>query len=289
MVLEMLTNRTPPNSITPNILTVCKLVSPSYDIVKELPGDRLLRQCRSVLAVHTKTLGASQIAGCKEMLEHKSDETSRRGVTFGNSIVRIADVHGYRNVALSSAIIAKDGTAEEQVAAIERTFAEGRELLLHWRKVTQRMYPSRRDLLDRIPEPSKLSLARLHKNGWLMTDTCATAQKFKRLLQEAIETAAREAGIPEDQICIYQADCWHHLRNVWIGAVVKALSEHLSGILAEDLEKIPALYRVNTDISGLMIAMEKYFGLQANYVKVRIETHNKMNVRALVIYNFCCV
>jgi len=110
------------------------------------------------------------------MLKHKSDETSRRGITFGNSIVRIADDHGYKNVALSSAIIAKDGTAEEQVSAIERTFAEGRELLLHWRKVTDRMYPSKPDLLDRIPYPSKLSLARLHKNGWLMTDTCATAQ-----------------------------------------------------------------------------------------------------------------
>ena len=178
----------------------------------------------------------------------------------------------YKNVVLSSAIIAKDVTAKEQVAAIERTFAEGRELLLHWRKVTQRMYPSRRDLLDRISKPSKLSLARLHKNDWLMTDTCATAQKFKRLLQEAIETTAKEAGISEDQICIYQADCWHHLRNVWISAVVTALSEHLSGILAEDLEKIPALYRVNTNISGLMIAMEKYFGLQANYVKVRNDT-----------------
>ena len=89
-----------------------------------------------------KTLGASQIAGCKEMLEQKSNETSRRGVTFGNSIVRIADVHGYKTVSLSSAIIAKDGTAKEQVSAIERTFAEGRELLLHWRKVTQRMYPA---------------------------------------------------------------------------------------------------------------------------------------------------
>ena len=228
-----------------------------------------MRQHRSVLAVHTKTLGAFQIAGCKEMLEHKSDETSRRGITFGNSIVRIADDHGYKNVALSSAIIAKDGTAEEQVAAIERTFAEGRELLLHWRKVTERMYPSKHDLLDRIPDPSKLSLARLHKNGWLMTDTCATAQKFKRLLQEANEKAAKEAGIPEDQICVFQADCWHHLRNIWIGAVVKALSEHLSGILADDLDNIPAMYRVNTDISALMIAMEKYFGLQANYVKVR--------------------
>ena len=127
-----------------------------------------MRQCRSVLAVHTKTLGASQIAGCKEMLEHKSDETSQRGVTFGDSIVRIADVNGYKNVALSSAIIVKDGTTKEQVSAIKRTFSEGRELLLH--------------------------------------TSCDTAQKVKLLLQEEIETSATEAGIPEDQICIYQAD-----------------------------------------------------------------------------------
>ena len=105
-----------------------------------------------------------------------------------------------------------------------------------------------------------------------MTDTCATAQKFKRLLQEAIEKAAIEAGIPADEICVFQADCWHHLRNVWIGAVVNALSEHLSSVLADDLENFPAIYRVNTDISGLMIAMEKYFGTQANYVKVRNDT-----------------
>ena len=39
IALEMLTNRTPPNLIAPNILTVCKLVSPNYDILKELPGD----------------------------------------------------------------------------------------------------------------------------------------------------------------------------------------------------------------------------------------------------------
>ena len=112
MVLEMLTQRTAPNAIAPNILTVCKLVSPNFDIVKELPRERFLRQSRSILAVHTKTLRAFQIAGCKEMLEHKSNDTSRRGITFGNSIVKIADDHGYKNVALSSAIITKDGTTK---------------------------------------------------------------------------------------------------------------------------------------------------------------------------------
>ena len=104
MVVEMLTNRTPPNSISPNILSMCCHISPNHDLVRELPGKSFLRECRSVLAVHTKTLGASQIAGSAEMIEHKSDETSRRGVTFGNSIVRIANAHEYKNVALASAI-----------------------------------------------------------------------------------------------------------------------------------------------------------------------------------------
>ena len=117
------------------------------------------------LPVHTKTLGAFQIAVAAEWIEHKSDETSRRDVTFGNSIVQIAGDREYKKVALSSDIVTKDGTREEQVLAIERTFAEGRKLLLHWRNITARMYPGNSDLLNRIPLPSKLTLARLHKNG----------------------------------------------------------------------------------------------------------------------------
>ena len=186
LVIELLTNRTPPNSISPIILSVCRHISPKYDLVRELPGDSFTHECRSVLAVHTKTLGAFQIAAAAEWIEHKSDETSRRGVTFGNSIMRIAGDHGYKNVALSSGIVAKDSTAEEQVLAIERTFAEGRELLLHWRNTTTRMYPGNSDLLNRIPLPSKLTLARLHKNGWLTTVNCPTSMKFKRLLHEEI-------------------------------------------------------------------------------------------------------
>ena len=267
LVIELLTNRTPPNSISPIILSVCRHISPKYDLVRELPGDSFTHECRSVLAVHTKTLGAFQIAAAAEWIEHKSDETSRRGVTFGNSIVRIAGDHGYKNVALSSSIVAKDSTGEEQVLAIERTFAEGRELLLHWRNITTRMYPGNSDLLNRIPLPSKLTLARLHKNGWLMTDNCPTAMKFKRLLHEEIAKQARAEGIPENEIRVRQADCWHHLRNTWIGNTVTVMSRHLAGVLSEDLEQIPTMYRVTMEASSLMIATEKYFGIQANYVK----------------------
>ena len=84
---------------------------------------------------------------------------------------------------------------------------------------------------------------------------------------EEIAKQARAEGIPENEIRIRQSDCWHHLRNTWIGNTVKALSEHLNGALSEDLEKIPTIYRVSTEISALMIATEKYFGIQANYIK----------------------
>ena len=100
-----------------------------------------------------------------------------------------------------------------------------------------------------------------------MTDNCPTAMKFKRLLHEEIAKQARAEGIPENEICVRQADCWHHLRNTWIGNTVKVLSGHLTDVLSEDLEQIPTMYRVTIDISSLMIATEKYFGTQANYVK----------------------
>ena len=111
MVLEMLLLRTPLKSISANILTVCKLICPNYDIVKELPGSKFVRECRGVLTVETKTLGAYQIARAPKLIMHNSDDTSRRGITFGNSSSKIEDERGRRDVTLSSAIVAVDGTA----------------------------------------------------------------------------------------------------------------------------------------------------------------------------------
>ena len=52
-----------------------------------------------------------------------------------------------------------------------------------------------------------------------MTDTCNTAQKFKRLLFGVITKKAHEKGVSEDQMCVYQVDYWHHLGNVWINRI----------------------------------------------------------------------
>ena len=62
------------------------------------------------------------------------------------------------------------------------------------------MFPDRQDLLDKLPYPMKLTLARLSGNGWLMTDMCKTSQKFQKLLREVIEEEAKENVMIEDEI-----------------------------------------------------------------------------------------
>ena len=50
--------------------------------------------------------------------------------------------------------------------------------------------------------------------------------------------------------------------------VVTRLGKYLSDVLKEDLEAIHFTLRVTTDVNNVLMASEKYFGLQANYIKV---------------------
>ena len=48
LVLEMLSHRTPPSCIGPNILSVAITIFPNDNIVQELPGISFVHECRSV-------------------------------------------------------------------------------------------------------------------------------------------------------------------------------------------------------------------------------------------------
>ena len=104
------------------------------------------------------------------MLEHHSNDTSHQVVSFGNIILKISTKAGYENVALLLKICSADGTAEIRVAAIQCTFLEGRDLLNNWCDVNCRMFPYQQYLLDKLPDPMKLIVARLTEHVWLMTD-----------------------------------------------------------------------------------------------------------------------
>ena len=72
----------------------------------------------------------------------------------------------------------------------------------------------------------------------------------------------------EDEINVYKADFWHHLRNMWIGGVVLKLGQHLAEVLSNDLKLISSMLRVTTNVTNLGRSTKKYFVLQENYVKV---------------------
>ena len=151
MVIGFLTHFKPTEYNTANILTVLRLISLNNNIVGSLPSVDFVHKCWNFLAVETNNIGGYRISKASKVLKHHSDDAYRRGVSFGNSILKIATKARYENVALSSAIFAADGTAESRVAVIQRTFLEGRDLLQNWRDVTRRMFPDRHDLLDKLP------------------------------------------------------------------------------------------------------------------------------------------
>ena len=92
------------------------------------------------------------------------------------------------------------------MAIIVRTFREGQLFLVTWRSVTRmREYPNRPYLLQSLPYLSELSLAKLAKGGWIMTDTCSPMQKFPRLFKEALIQIAKDEGVDENDIQVFHA------------------------------------------------------------------------------------
>ena len=85
-----------------------------------------------------------------------------------------------------------------------------------------------------------------------MTDNCDAARCFCRLFQEHIKEVAIKQGTSPDQIHIHEADCWHHLRNTWIGNVLEQLSERLAIILENVLKEISPVLRVGTEVVALL-------------------------------------
>ena len=86
-----------------------------------------------------------------------------------------------------------------------RTFREGQLFLVTWCSVTMLEYPNRPNLLQSLPHPSELYLAKLAKGGWIMPDTCPPMQKFQRLFKEEVIQIAKDEVMDENDIQVFQA------------------------------------------------------------------------------------
>ena len=129
------------------------------------------------------------------------------------------------------------------------------------------MFPNRPDLLDLLPRPSGLCVSKLRDGAGVMTDGCDAARKFRRLFIESVKKVCIDMDYSDDQIIIFENDCWQHMRNVWFGQVLKHLSKYLADLLEDDLKEFPSVLRMSTEIEDLLRCIEKLFAETAQYAK----------------------
>lgn len=136
-----------------------------------------------------------------------------------------------QDVIVRAAYCPLGGTAELVVSSIEtKCFSRLRDFLRRWKEMFQRMFPKE---TWTGPDPAQCSLHRLGGGGALITDTCDTARKSRRLLKELIATQVQDhlgpetwGALTEDErkaaVRVHQVDCWQHLRNIFLAEMSNA-------------------------------------------------------------------
>mmetsp|Transcript_13403 Transcript_13403/g.29103 ORF Transcript_13403/g.29103 Transcript_13403/m.29103 type:complete len:910 (+) Transcript_13403:516-3245(+) len=266
LIFEQLANGTPPASIPANIASHAAIITPGAKVV-ELPSLDFVRRCRPALRVLCETLAAYRLDTAKEWEQLFTDGTGRRQVALQNLVLSIIEDDEIQPLVLSTSIILEDETSERQVEAIVEMISTAGQRLERWTEVMEEMYP---DYIHNIPDPSSMNIGKLGYGGALTTDTCNGARKTRRLLVDLVKTAAEEMMAAADAGTIarvLEVDCWNHLRNVWLGGVIKSFSAFLNAALRNDLDEIDPRLRVSTSMDSVLRAVDREFSLCANYPK----------------------
>ena len=174
----------------------------------------------------------------------------------------------HRLLLLSSCIFPEDERSETVCKSIVETLREKAKLLDQWREFHEQQFGETHDIPASPTDVMHLSKL----NGAVINaDTCNGARLTSSLLAEEVEKAVKEKadreGNDAPDVMVLQQDCHHHMRNVWIGALTKRLSNYLNEVLACDLDAIDFRLRVSTMIDAVLRAVDKEFSLPANYPK----------------------
>ena len=272
LVCELLVNGTTPSAIPKNLVSMYTTLYGEKP--KEWPCDNYVRGCRVIVQVIAETIAAFKIASADKYAQLWTDATSRRQISFQAMIVGImGEGNKIDPVVLSSCIFSEDETAEKQAESIIdevsaspqlfiRTFlltnvcvvSQFKSLqsrLARLREVVSELCP---DKLNQVPTEEGVDIKKLGDGGLVTSDTCNVAQAVRRI-------------IVAECIGALEMDCMHHLRNVWFGNMEKDLTKELNTLLRVSLDEIDPKLRVTSSMSAIIRAIEKEFGLCANYVK----------------------
>eukprot|EP00986_Skeletonema_menzelii_P003022 scaffold889_cov173-Skeletonema_menzelii.AAC.1 len=141
LIMEWLSNRTPPSCISANILSLCSNIMPSVNIALELPTTPYIRTVRSLLVVVTKTLAAYTVAKLPQYHQLFTDGTSRRQTELNNMLIGYVTDKGLRTTTLDNMILSPDKTSVSTAQALIQSMENARQLLRGWIDVTKELYP----------------------------------------------------------------------------------------------------------------------------------------------------
>jgi len=275
IILEMLSNGTSPSAIPANIMATARHLLPSMDGVK-VPTVRYCQQLRRVLRAVAETLAAYQVGKMVRWRQLATDGTSRRQISLQNCVIAgQEEVDGPITRVNMRIFIPEGGTAEQECGAIiDQVLKRGGQRLEVWGEEMATRHP---DAKHDIPRATALNIAKLGGAGAISTDTCNQARKLRALLKEEVKKAVqlqcgarRDAMTPAEQeaaVHVVEIDCWNHLRNIWLGAAMKALSKSIKDELDDSLAQCDPRLRVRTEIEQLIRAIDKEFSQMGNYAK----------------------
>ena len=139
-------------------------------------------------------LAAIKLARVEKWSQLFTDGTTKRQISFQNLIIGLMkDDNQLDPVVVSSCIFLEDETSEKQTDGILEKLNLLKIRLRRLREVVEERFP---DELRMLPSENNM--------------------KTRRILVERIEGT------------IHEMDCMHHLRNVWLEGVEKALTCHLN-------------------------------------------------------------
>mmetsp|Transcript_10920 Transcript_10920/g.19096 ORF Transcript_10920/g.19096 Transcript_10920/m.19096 type:complete len:299 (+) Transcript_10920:1323-2219(+) len=221
LICELLVNGTAPVAVPENIQTMYETL---YGVKpKELPDVSFVRRCRKIIEVIGETLAAIRLGDAEKWDQLWTDATTRRQIPFTALIIgMISDDGKIDPVVVSSCIFMDEEQSETQAAGIVEKINSLKQRLHRLKEVMDKHCPNKS---SQIPRPDSININKLGQGGNIMTDTCNTARKIRRILVDEIDGA-------------YDYDCMNHLRNVWFGNMEKKLTRELNQEMRESIDAI---------------------------------------------------
>ena len=263
-----LARRTPTVAVGANIADVLQLYAPDVQFAQ--PTERQIRLMRIELTIAGECMAHFQVGNAIRIISFGFDESTKYGLGLLSTNTQI-EPYGAPGTSIDvvqrGATLTAGGTAEAIAASIDTNiFSHGRHRLAGWKELHQKKFGAGSWRRAGAPEPNNLGMHRLSENTVLMSDTCSTAEKTKRIVAEACEAAGiskiGDAAWAEMSVeakaaavKVHLGHCHQHLRNIIINAMQLRSTESLKEELQDDLAEFATFDRMSVDVNDLIRAV----------------------------------